>query len=174
MKVLIVFLLLFSATTFAAGPVGDLSIWKGQYEVIKCSQCPDHVVEGGANLKNLILFEFNYGKIDPENQFICAETDVWMGMDFTIVSDDRTIIETLGHSTAQCDWSFNESLTATPDSFVFETKGLITGKAMYLEIKKIDGDKYKLRQITHDKTPSFGYPADYEYIVDIKKRNLDF
>ena len=161
MKSIFVGLFLFSSLTFAAGPVGDLAIWKGQYDVTKCIKCPDHVVEDGANLKNLVLFEFGYGQIEPEN--------LWMRMEFTILSDDKTIIETLGHSTAQCDWSFNESLTATAGHFIYESKGLITGKVMHLEIIKIDDENFRLHQIISDKTPSFGYPADYEYIVELKK-----
>lgn len=163
-----------SVSAFAGGPIGNLSQWKGRYETVNCIQCPDHKVDSGANLKNFIRFAFGYGQIDPKDKLSCSQTDVWIGMDFVIQSDDKNITDSVGFSSGQCDWNekFGESLVATDDSLIYQSYSF--NKKMLLTLKKaVEPNTYILHQVIHRDYTSWGYPNDWEYRVEIRKIDLN-
>ncbi|MGZ6442071.1 MAG: hypothetical protein ACXWRU_18585 [Pseudobdellovibrionaceae bacterium] len=170
MKTILFLILAANATALASGPSGDLSQWKGRYETTKCIQCPDRDIDSGANLKNFTSFAFGYGQIDPKEKLDCAQTDIWIGMDFTIQSDDKNITDSVGHTAGQCSWNekFGQSLVATKDKLSYVSHGQGSDK-MTLTVEKTGSNTYLFNQVNHRDTPSWGYPNDWEYKVEMKK-----
>ena len=141
--------LLTGLSASASGPTGNLEPWKGRYETVNCIQCPDHVIEGGENLKNFIKFDLGFGTIDPEHLLQCAQTNMWIGMDFTIQSDDKNATNSVGNSTGQCDWNatYGESLNATNDVFTYQVNG--SSEKMLLMITKTGTNQYLFHQVVN-------------------------
>jgi len=169
MKATFILVLLIGFSALAAGPSGDLSQWKGRYETTKCINCPDYKISSGANLKNFIRFALGFGEIDPKVRLSCAQTNIWIGMDFVIQSDDKSDTSSIGHSTGQCDWNekFGESLVVTNDVLSYQSNGL--HEKMSLSLSRVDVNTYLFHQVVHRDDSAWGYPNDWEYQVEMKK-----
>ena len=171
--VLLLMFLCLTSSALASGPTGNLTPWKGRYEITKCIQCPDHVIKSGANLKNLVRFAFGFGSIEPKEKLSCANTDTWIGMDFVTTSDDKSVSSSLGHSSGQCDWGYGVSLVATPTTLSYRSEAKFSDRSMVLDIKKVAVDTYEMHLVNHRDTPSWGYPTDWEYLVQMKKVDVN-
>ena len=170
-RVIAILISIFSMATSAEGLVGDVSAWKGHYEVMSCSSCPDVPTKSGANLKNLLWFGLNTGPIDPLELEPCAQIKNWIGFAFAVKADDSNLTSMFTDTTGLCDWGSNEVLSAGPFDFSYENRGANSrGRKVSLSLHRVGLDTYEWIRHESSIKPPWGFPQDFEYRAIVRKR----
>jgi hypothetical protein len=165
-----------SPTVFASNPLGlhgevNLSSWAGKYEVTQCTQCPD-VNTNGTILKNFASLSIGNWAIPANEKLACSDVDTTIGFSIETASNDKTIQNWDDRGSGQCDWSFDEYLNVTPDSYEYRSYGQNPGGyTITLTVQKQSDGTYVIdyQSSTTETPPAFGLPQSYEMKAIAKK-----